>query len=103
MAIARSIVRHTFSEAQICSMTGLKYFESKTENQKPSALLFFMPGYGLCPSNFSYFFKGKHYEKLGGVDTYALASSYTNPDNFNEVMTEKDVFKTYQDFIAAKS
>jgi hypothetical protein len=82
-----------------CSMTGIKYFANKIQSGKPNALLFFMPGHGVSANHYGYFFKGKGYEKLGGVNTYSLEGSYLDKENHNELLPEKTVLKNYQDFI----
>ena len=37
------------------------------------------------------------------MNTYSLESSYCDPDNFNEVMTETAVLENYKKFVSAVS
>lgn len=88
MAITRAVIKQSFSDSSICSHTGIKYFVNKVESGKPNALLFFMPGHNISSNNYGFFFKGKSYDKLKGVNTYSLEGSYTASDNFNELLSE---------------
>ena len=66
-----------------------------TDKNKPTALLFFMPGYGVSPNNYGYFFKGRHFDKLGGASAFSLENSYDDQNNFNKLLYEKETLKNY--------